>query len=136
MRQRRMAVQDVVSRKLQDWKAHFISMAGRRVLIQAVVNAIPQHYILSAAMPISAIMDVEKSAPSFLWNGTLGQPKIHTISWDVVTQSKAEGGLGYQPRNTWTRLERDMRVGHGLPFQMEAEAIKMGVKAARDVGAK
>ncbi|KAK1326632.1 hypothetical protein QJS10_CPA01g03023 [Acorus calamus] len=69
-------------------------MAGRCVLIQAVLNALPQHFMLSAAMPISATMDIELAARSFLWNGAISQSKIHTVSWEVITRPKTEGGLG------------------------------------------
>ncbi|KAK1260188.1 hypothetical protein QJS04_geneDACA023438 [Acorus gramineus] len=93
-KQRRLAVQEAVSRKLQDWKGRLLSMAGRCVLDQAVLNALPQHYMLSAAVPISATMDIERAARSFLWNGATSQSKIHTVSWEVITRPKTEGGLG------------------------------------------
>ncbi|KAK1284901.1 hypothetical protein QJS10_CPB20g00727 [Acorus calamus] len=79
-------------RKLQDWKGRLLSMAGRCVLIQAVLNALQQHYMFSTALPITASLELEKYARSFLWKGT--SARLHTISWEVVTTSKSEGGLG------------------------------------------
>ncbi|KAK1313470.1 hypothetical protein QJS10_CPA06g01099 [Acorus calamus] len=85
---------DVVSRRLQGWKGRMLSMAGRSILIQSVINALPQHFMLSVAMPLSAVKDVEQAARSFLWNGADLLPKIHLLSWEAVTRAKAHGGLG------------------------------------------
>ncbi|KAK1305215.1 hypothetical protein QJS10_CPB11g00979 [Acorus calamus] len=85
---------DVVSRRLQGWKGRMLSMAGRSILIQSVINALPQHFMLSAAMPLSAVKDVEQAGRSFLWNGADLLPKIHLISWEAMTRAKAHGGLG------------------------------------------
>ncbi|KAK1326072.1 hypothetical protein QJS10_CPA01g01422 [Acorus calamus] len=93
-KQRRLAIMDVVSRRLQGWKGQLLSLAGRTILIQSVMNALPQHFMLSAAMPMTAMRDVEKAARSFLWNGYESSYKIHLISWEAVTRDKANGGLG------------------------------------------
>ncbi|KAK1324520.1 hypothetical protein QJS10_CPA01g00703 [Acorus calamus] len=92
--QRRSNVLEVVNRRLQGWKGQMLSLAGRCVLIQSVLNAVPQHFMASAAMPASTTRDVEQVARSFLWHGTSSSSKLHLISWEAVSRSKANGGLG------------------------------------------
>ncbi|KAK1305411.1 hypothetical protein QJS10_CPB11g00301 [Acorus calamus] len=92
--QRRSTVLEVVNRRLQGWKGQMLSLAGRCVLIQSVLNAVPQHFMASAAMPASTTRDVEQVARSFLWHGTSSSSKLHLISWEAVSRSKANGGLG------------------------------------------
>ncbi|KAK1325137.1 hypothetical protein QJS10_CPA01g01196 [Acorus calamus] len=93
-KQRRRAVLETVSQRLQGWKGQLLSMAGRCVLIQSVINAMPQHFMLSAALSVGVANEVEKAARSFLWNGSSLAPKIHLICWESVTRDKKEGGLG------------------------------------------
>ncbi|KAK1306467.1 hypothetical protein QJS10_CPA10g01111 [Acorus calamus] len=50
--------------------------------------------MLSAALSVGVANEVEKSARSFLWNGSSLAPKIHLICWESVTRDKKEGGLG------------------------------------------
>ncbi|KAK1289122.1 hypothetical protein QJS10_CPB18g00828 [Acorus calamus] len=50
----------------EGWKGQLLSLAGRTILIKSVMNALPQHFMLSAAMPMTAVRDVEKAARSFM----------------------------------------------------------------------
>ena len=48
-------VVDKVMHKLSGWKAKFLSYAGRAVLIQSVMSAIPNHIMQGVALPIFVI---------------------------------------------------------------------------------
>ncbi|XP_019197687.1 PREDICTED: uncharacterized protein LOC109191482 [Ipomoea nil] len=83
-----------VQSRLAGWKSKTLSLAGRQVLAQSVLSAIPYYSMQSVPLPAGIIDSIEKQIRGFLWGSSEGSRKIHLISWDVVTQSKQCGGPG------------------------------------------
>ncbi|PON69194.1 LOW QUALITY PROTEIN: hypothetical protein PanWU01x14_089170 [Parasponia andersonii] len=77
-----------VAKKLDGWKKAFLSRGGRLTLIQLVLSSILIYY-LSLFAPCRVIEAIEKLMCDFLREGG-----DHLVAWNVVCQSKIQGGLG------------------------------------------
>lgn len=85
---------DRIRLKLAGWKANSLSFAGRYTLAQAVLSAIPYYTMQTTLLPNGVILAIEKMIRDFLWGSKEGARKCHLVKWDVITKSKAYGGLG------------------------------------------
>ncbi|KAL0006038.1 hypothetical protein SO802_013599 [Lithocarpus litseifolius] len=94
---------DRVKLKLAGWKANLLSMAGRRILIQASSSAIPSYVMQNAYLPNKVLEGIDRVNRNFLWGSTETEKKMHWVNWGKVTKPKDLGGLGLQSakgRNT------------------------------------
>ena len=76
---------DKLKVKIQRWSANWLNLAGKTVLIKAVLNsmAIYQSSILLA--PNAVIQKIEGLLKKFIWEGGKGnEKKIHLIKWDKI----------------------------------------------------
>jgi hypothetical protein len=80
--------------RLLSWRNKYISLGGRIVLINTVLNAIPIFFLSFMKMPTSVWKKVIKIQRQFLWGGVRGGCKISWVKWEVVCKSKSQGGLG------------------------------------------
>ena len=61
-----------VQNKLQGWKGNLLSMAGRVVLSQAVISAIPSYVMQGCILPTQVLNNIDKVNRNFLM-GTMDQ---------------------------------------------------------------
>lgn len=79
---------------LSSWKAKSLSFGGRLNLVKSILGNLPT-YLLSIFMaPTGVVEKLEAIRRKFLWGGNKNERKIHRVSWDKVTASKEDGGLG------------------------------------------
>ncbi|OIT30140.1 putative ribonuclease h protein, partial [Nicotiana attenuata] len=71
-------------------------MASRTVLIKATLSSIPSHVMQFIAIPTKITNQINRIQRNFLWGTTQEKKKMHMIKWEVVTKTKAQGGLGIQ----------------------------------------
>lgn len=79
--------------RITGWKAKFISFAGKATLIKSTLSSLHIHTLSCLAIPKHTIARMEGIMRAFLWNQN-GQHRTHWVSWERVTTSKEEGGLG------------------------------------------
>jgi hypothetical protein len=72
----------------------YISLGGRIVLINFVLNAIPIFFLSFLKMPVSIVKAVVRIQRSFLRGGVKGGNKMSWVSWRTVCKDKKDGGLG------------------------------------------
>ena len=82
------------SSRLSGWKKGCLTLAGRTVLVKAVLAALPTYYMQTILLPKRLLNDLEKQSRGFLWGETDGSKKLHLLSWEQVVQEKRFGGLG------------------------------------------
>ncbi|XP_073046080.1 uncharacterized protein [Primulina eburnea] len=87
-------VLDRVKSRLEGWKTKYLSFAGRKVLVQSVLNAILLYSMQTNLLPMGVCSEIEKITRKFLWGGKIGKQKCHLVKWDVVSSPKSLGGLG------------------------------------------
>jgi hypothetical protein len=81
-------------KRLGAWGNKYISLGGRIVLLNAVLNAIPIFYLSYLKMPVLVWKSIRRIQRDFLWGGVRRGKRISWIKWDVVCLPKSKGGLG------------------------------------------
>jgi hypothetical protein len=79
---------------LGSWGNKFISLGGRKVLLNAVLNAIPVFYLSYLKILTQVWKKIWRLQREFLWGGSRGRKKISWIKWDTVCLPINKGGLG------------------------------------------
>jgi hypothetical protein len=75
------AIKEKVIRKLNNWKAKLLTLAGKEILLKAVVQAIPSYFMSVFLLPISLCKDLNRLMQSFWWGHLSNDSKIHWMSW-------------------------------------------------------
>ncbi|XVE69060.1 hypothetical protein DITRI_Ditri09bG0119300 [Diplodiscus trichospermus] len=83
-----------VETKLACWKANFLSLEERVVLILSVLSCLPIFYLSLFHMPITVNERIGKIQRRFLWGGDSNKNKVHWVDWKSVCNYKQRGGLG------------------------------------------
>jgi hypothetical protein len=60
---------DKIRRKLRSWGNKYLSLGGRIVLINSVLNSIPIFYLSFMKMPVQVLKKVVSIQREFLWGG-------------------------------------------------------------------
>ncbi|KAJ9680073.1 hypothetical protein PVL29_019377 [Vitis rotundifolia] len=85
-----------ISRKLDGWQKAYLSFGGRITLIQSCLTHMPCYFLSLFKIPVSVAAKIERLQRDFLWSGIREGKRDHLVSWDVVCNSKAKGGLGFE----------------------------------------
>ncbi len=75
------------------WKARWLSLAGKILLVKMMLLAIPNYYLSVLKAPTLVIQIIQNISKDFLWVGNLnGETKIPLVSLQDMTQVKTHGG--------------------------------------------
>ncbi|XP_058757179.1 uncharacterized protein LOC131630417 [Vicia villosa] len=85
---------DRITAKLACWKGNCLSMAGRLVLIKAIVHSMALYTISICNWPSTVIKLLEKACRNFLWSGSTSTKKMCLVLWKKICQPFNHGGLG------------------------------------------
>ncbi|KAJ1383973.1 Ribonuclease H-like superfamily [Sesbania bispinosa] len=85
-----------VKYKVQGWKESLLYFAGKEVLIKSVIQAIPTYAMAVFKFPKGLCSKLNSLVARFWWQGSKGDAGIHWRSWQVMTRSKKDGGLGFK----------------------------------------
>lgn len=91
---------DVLKKGLNSLGNKYVSLGGRVVLLNAVLNAIPIFYLAFFKLPVKVWKRVVRIQREFLWGGVNGGKKVCWVKWATVCLTRDKGGLGI----------RDMRL--------------------------
>jgi len=81
--------------KLAGWKANMLSKAGRAVLIQSTLEALPAHTMQCFKLPVSTSAQLDCINREFFWKKTNNANKgLPLVAWTKVCMPKTMGGLG------------------------------------------
>lgn len=84
-----------LNKKLGGWAEKFLSIAGRLVLLNSILSALPMHYMSVMRLPEWVIEEIDRIRRRFLWKGAKEQAKgYNLVDWEIVCQPKKIGGLG------------------------------------------
>lgn len=88
-------LKDRVWDRVKKWNVREFSMAGREILIKAVLQAIPSYVMSCFLLPSSLIQDIEQIIRKFWWSG--GESRgMHWLSWSKMCRAKDSGGMGFR----------------------------------------
>ena len=80
---------------MQGWKEKLLSLAGKEVMIKAVVQSILTYSMNVFKLPIGLCKDIEAMIRRFWW-GSYDSKKIHWVKWGSLCSSKSIRGMGFQ----------------------------------------
>ncbi|CAN1151754.1 Putative ribonuclease H protein At1g65750 [Linum perenne] len=86
----------LVERKLETWKARFLSFGARLTMVKSVLASLPVYFMSLFKAPASVTNSLERLQRRFLWSGVGEKERIHWISWSKVKTARELGGLGVQ----------------------------------------
>lgn len=80
-------------KRLANWKSQYLSIGGRLILINSVLDAMPTYMMSLFPIPHGVIERLNKLRRNFLWEGNSETKKFHLVKWDVLIGDKHKGGL-------------------------------------------
>ncbi|KAL0320349.1 UNVERIFIED_CONTAM: putative mitochondrial protein [Sesamum radiatum] len=80
--------------KNSGWHVKSLSQAGKAVLIQSVVQAIPSYAMSCFRLQITLIREFQSLAENFFWHDG-DCCKVHWLAWNQICHSKLDGGLDF-----------------------------------------
>jgi hypothetical protein len=81
---------------IQGWKERLLSKSRKEILIKAIAQAIPT-YAMSCFDLTKAICDaIGSMICRYWWDHQEDKNKCHWVSWETMTRSKEEGGMGFR----------------------------------------
>ena len=88
-------VVEKIKNKIQGWGSTWLNLAGKVVLIKAVLNSYLIYQISLLLAPAKTINQIEGLIRSFLWQGgSVGRgKKFALVSWKTIKLSRSKGGL-------------------------------------------
>lgn len=92
-----------IKARFSSWSAKALSFAGRLLLIKTVINGITTFWCSSFILPKACIKKVNSLCGLFLWNGVSEGHQSARVSWEKVTLTKDQGGLGIKDLYTWNK---------------------------------
>ncbi|KAL0433054.1 UNVERIFIED_CONTAM: hypothetical protein Slati_2639700 [Sesamum latifolium] len=89
------ALKDRIWRRIHGWQEKTLSQAGKVVLIQVVVQAIPSYAMSCFLLPRTLLKEFQSLAADFFWPD--GERRIiHWLAWDKMCVSKLDGERGFR----------------------------------------
>ena len=89
------ALVDSVAARILGWKGALLTSAGRTVLAQTTLSAIPVHVSIICTLSPWAISEIDRRRRAFVWAGTdkMSGDRCR-VAWPVVCSPREVGGLG------------------------------------------
>jgi hypothetical protein len=89
-------LKDRIWKKIQGWKERFLSKAGKDILIKACAQAIPTFAMSCFDITKTLCDEISAMISRFWWAQHDKENKVHWLSWETLTKSKRDGGLGFR----------------------------------------
>lgn len=86
-------------RKLARWKAQYLSLGGRLILINSVLDSLPTYVISPFLIPSKVTKKLGRQRRDFLWQDNKEGNNYCLVKWEIVMLSKDKGGLGIKNLN-------------------------------------
>uniref|UniRef100_A0A803NZ18 Reverse transcriptase domain-containing protein n=2 Tax=Cannabis sativa TaxID=3483 RepID=A0A803NZ18_CANSA len=121
-------IKEKITNRLEGWKARQLAQAGRSVLINSVLQTIPNYCMSTAVVPLTLCNELDRILARFWWRGNSEKNRYCALkSWNDLCQPKACGGLGF-------RRLADMNVAllAKLFWMVLKEEDKLWVQLLRD----
>lgn len=98
------------AKKLVNLKSQYLSLGGRLILINSVLDALPTYMMSLFPIPPNVVKRIDAMRRNFLWEGNSDNNKIHLVKCDTLTMSKKEGITNQESENTKSELKYEVAL--------------------------
>lgn len=90
------SIVDKIKQKARGWSNKFLSSAGKMVMLQSVLSAVPSYSMTYFELPVSLCKRIQSTITRFWWDNNPDTKKMAWVSWTDMAKPKAIGGLGFR----------------------------------------
>ena len=111
------SVVDRIKQKARSWTNNFLSSAGKLVMMQSILTAVPSYSMTCFEMPVSRCKRIQSAVTRYWWNNNNSARKMAWVSWDSM--AKPNSLLGrvlfgkYSPGNNILIASEASGMSHG-----------------------
>ncbi|KAL9673448.1 hypothetical protein QQ045_029706 [Rhodiola kirilowii] len=117
---------DKLGAKVHGWKATKLSAGGKEVLINSVLNSVPQYWFSTFLLPDKILAKIQTIINNFWWSNSGTKRGVHWVRQEILKQSKEEGGLGFRDWKSlnFTFLAKQAWRLHSRPQLLVSKLVK------------
>lgn len=99
-----------VDHRISSWAVRWLSIGGRLVLAQSVLQSLPTYWFGLRWLPSSILKGLQSRLFHFLWSGKAKVRKWHLSSWYSLCWAKDRGGWGLKNLDwfNWAMLAKSL----------------------------
>ncbi|CAA7042763.1 unnamed protein product [Microthlaspi erraticum] len=87
---------DRIHQRSVKYSSRFLSSAGKLTMLKSVLSAMPTYSMSCFKLPAGLCKRIQSALTRFWWDTKIGERKMCWLSWDKLTRSKRDGGLGFR----------------------------------------
>ncbi|CAA7037002.1 unnamed protein product, partial [Microthlaspi erraticum] len=87
---------DRIHQRSVHYSSRFLSSAGKLTMLKSVLSAMPTYSMSCFKLPAGLCKRIQSALTRFWWDSKIGERKMCWLSWDKLTRSKRDGGLGFR----------------------------------------
>lgn len=121
-------LKEKTQKKLQGWREKTLSMAGKEILIKAVIQSIPTYVMSCFEIPKQLCWDIQQLMAKFWWGAKGDEKKIYWMAWEKLCAPKNVGGMGFK---NLTHFNHSLLAKQGWRILMFPDSLVAQVLKAR-----
>lgn len=90
------SIVDRIRQRALSWSNRFLSGAGKMTLLKSVLTAMPSYAMSCFQIPASLCKRIQSALTRFWWDSSPLKKSMCWVSWEKMTKSKQDGGLGFR----------------------------------------
>lgn len=88
------SIVDRIKQKARGRSTKYLSAAGKLVLLQSVLSAIPTYPMSCFSLPVTLCKKIQSAVTRYWWDANEETRKMAWVSWESMAKPKDTGGLG------------------------------------------
>jgi hypothetical protein len=83
-------------KRASDWIEKYMSSGAKEILVKAILQSLPTYAMWVFRFPSGLIEELNQIVRNFWWGDEHNRRRLHWMSWEKVTQPKAQRGMGFR----------------------------------------
>ncbi|XP_042962363.1 uncharacterized mitochondrial protein AtMg00310-like [Carya illinoinensis] len=90
------SIRDRVRSRVSNWKAKFLSQAGKEILLKVVIQALPTYCMGVFKLPKTLLKEINRVMHHYWWGQWYKESKVHWVSWSQMGMAKEARGMDFR----------------------------------------